>query len=685
MCSRDIERLKARVKELEGELKRQNTLTPLHTSSSSSVSPRAVILDPLEEHHREQRQWGGMWTTGSHLDQPQLSGPSSSSYFLNRLASHMSLVLQLPDVGHRMQPNAASRVFAGPTTSRADGSEEYVTAPEGQTACEHLSRAQEDYFLGLFWQSYHCTMPILNEAEFREHYESLWVAPNPIHGPSRKPSPLVDIILALCMQYGMAFVPQNDTSQAFPAEFDSNDSTIAGRGLYRRCQTLLSGHLENPCILTLQCHIFSAIYLRDASFLNMAHNTLAVAIRTAHTLGFHQEPPDHFPPAQKELRRRLWWAVYSLESKACLALGRPWLAEISQVKCHLPSDDHELALLSGPNFASAFEDITWLSYHVQCVKLTVAARAAHVAFERRCEQVLNASGEETFYGNPQTLETLAAFLSQSLQCIRTWVQNVPDTLKTKRKGGEEPFSTNRSALEVDPFAPLWLQRQRLLLELLYHYLITNLYRPFICFSNESSSSTSLADGNSISCVNHAIASTNIIFQVLSGTDVLNGWHEAYQFQWNATLSIVGFIFANPVCPPTPTARKTLDRAIDVFDMFRHNFCVAASATNVTRDLAAKVDSFINRFRPGSTPSTSSQQISSLPTPTMSRQDAFANDSAGLGVISPLDFGDASFLNQIAFPDGKAFEFPIDSFSGFEWPLMEGNGIHSDLWPPGFDG
>ncbi|KAL9047332.1 MAG: hypothetical protein Q9214_000059 [Letrouitia sp. 1 TL-2023] len=686
-ATKDIERLKARVQELETELRRQSTHTPLRSSPSSSASPLAVILDPLEEQQRDRRQWGGVWTTGSRPDQPQFSGPSSSSYYLHRLASHMSFVLELPDVDHRMQPNAASRFFAGPTTTRADFSEEDMTAPEGQTACENLSRAQEDYFLGLFWQSYHCTMPILNEADFREHYESLWATPGPIRATSRKPSPLVDIILALCMQYGMTFVPRNDASHAFSAGFDSNDSTIAGRGLYRRCQTLLSGHIENPSILTLQCRIFSAIYLRDASFLNMAHNILAVAIRTAHTLGLHQEPPDHLPQAQRELRRRLWWAVYSLESKACMALGRPWLAEISKVKCHLPTDDHELALVSGPSFTSTLEDITWLTYHIQCVKLTVAARAVHVAFEKKCEQVFNTTGKDTFYGNPQSLETLAAFLSQNLQCIRTWVQNVPDTLKTQRKGGGEPFSIDRSEMEVDLIAPIWLQRQRLLLELLYHCLITNLYRPFICFSNESSSSTPLADGNSISCVNHAIVSTNIIFQVLSSTDVLNGWHEAYQFQWNATLSLVGFLFANPVCPPTPTARKTLDRAIDVFDMFRHNFCVAASATNVTRDLAAKVDSFIDRFRAGSTSSsTSSQQISTMPTPTASGQDPFANnDSAGLGVMPQMDFGDVSLLTQSALSDGKAFGFPVDSFSGFEWNLMDGNGIDGDLWPPMVDG
>jgi len=256
----------------------------------------------MENHRGNQRQWQGIYTTGLQSHEIQFSGPSSSLYFVTRLRSHIALSLQLSHRDYHMQPSGASRFLASPTLSRTDTPDAHPISPESLVAFENLSRAQEEHFLGLFWHSYHCTVPILNEIEFKEHYESLWSTPTP---SGRKPSSLVDVTLALCMQYGMTFVPRNDATQLFMASFDSEDSTIAGRAFYRRCQTLLSTKLETPSILTLQCQIFSAIYLRNASFVNMAHNTLALAIRTAHTLGLHQEPPNHCSQAQKELHRRL--------------------------------------------------------------------------------------------------------------------------------------------------------------------------------------------------------------------------------------------------------------------------------------------------------------------------------------------------------------------------------------------
>ena len=630
----------------------------------------------MEEHKGSQRHLEGTWTTSLPGHQTQLYGPFSSFYFLTRLDSHIGLTLQLPHLDSHLQPNAASKFFASPTSPRKDSLENRSIPSDSLMTGEILSWAQEDYFLGLFWQSYHATIPIIDEHEFREHYESLRVMSSPSGRASRKPSPLVDIILALCIQYGMAFVPRNDANRGCKTEVDSNDSSIAGRGFYRRCQTLLSYEAETPSILTLQCHIFSAIYLRDASFLNMAHTSLAVAIRIAHILGLHQEPAEHLPRAEKELRKRLWWTVYALESKACMALGRPWLAQVSQVNCTLPVDDQELALLSGPNFASSSQDITWLSYHVHYVKLVLAARAVQVAFESKCIQVLGANDGKSIYKNPEALETLAGFLSQSLQCIRTWAQNVPDAMKTERRGGGKPFSTDRSALEVDPVAPQWLQRQRLLLELLYHNVVMYLYRPFICFSTPVGSSIPLADGNSISCLNHAIANTSIILQMLTTTDILNGWHEAYQFQWNATLSMIGFMFAYPVCPPTPSARKTINSAIAVFEIFCNNFAVAASATHMTRDLAAKVDFFIDRFR---TSLTSSEQPPVLPLVVSSNLDSIINDSnISPNIVPQLDMEDATTMIQNVVSGTMGMGVPIDSFSGFEWLLSEDDVLTADL-------
>jgi hypothetical protein len=542
---------------------------------------------------------------------------------------------------------------------------------------EPLSRPQQDFFIGLFWQSCHCTTPVINEIEFREHYQSLWPTLSP-HEKYRKPSPLVDIVLAVCMQYGTAFIPRSDTDQLSRSDVDSNDASIAGSWYYRRSQTLLTDELESPTLATLQCHIFTIIYLRNASFVNLAHNTVAAAIRTAHILGLHQEPQEDLPRPQKELHRRLWWTLYILDSEASMELGRPWIVQTPQATCKLPADDQELAQLSGANFSSPIRDVTWLNYHVQCVKLIAAARAVHTAFYDKCAEVISANNGKSLYDDAQSLETCADFLVQCLKPLQTWLQNLPDGLKTVRRGAGERFSTDRSAVEVDLFAPLWLQRQRLMLELQYHDLVMSFYRPFICFSPIPSSCTPLADGNAISCLNHAIAVTNIIHQVLTETDVLSGYYEAYKYQWSATLSMVGFSLAYPVCPPTPSARKAVNAAIAVFNIFGNNFAAAASSANITRDLSAKAEILIDRFRVHL-----AGEQRQLPAPPVMTTAASANSGSSLASVEspPVSSSDETSVVALstmstAIQPSKGMEGAIGEFD-LIWPGT--NGFSVDMW------
>ena len=533
-----------------------------------------------------------------------------------------------------------------------------------------LTGTQEDYFLGLFWQSYHCTYQILDEVEFREHYKSLWAIP----GTSRKPSALVDIILAICMQYGVTFIPRGNASVQPKADVDSNDATIAGRGFYRRCQTLLACELESPSITTLQCQMFSLVYLCNASFQNMAHSTLALAIRTAQILGLHLEPPQDMPRTQRELRKRLWWTLYAVESKTCMKLGRPYSAQISQITCNLPADDHELALQSGSNFTSFGDNVSWLSYTLQTTKLILAARAVYDTFYDKCADVLGSNNVKSLYDDAQSLETCADFLQSSISCLRVWLQDVPDALKTKRKhagehGSGQPFSTDRSALDVEVFAPLWLQRQRLLLELLYHNLSMNLYRPFITFSPASSSPTPLAERNAVLCNKHAMTVTQIMHQILTETDILNGWHEPFQWQWNAALSLIGFTLAYPTGPCTANAREAISSAIEVFEKLGNNFAVATSAANVTRDLTAKADLLLNRFGTATVDPSLSGNVDAL--------QAYSNHTSNEHLV-PQEEGGTSAIDQNMLAGSMGLAFTVDSFNSFE-PLWTGDNDLFDTW------
>lgn len=680
MDSSEIERLKKQIKELEQKLRHQSDASSLPNALGSSTTTDQARSKSWDVRIGNLKPVEGAWSTGSSTYQRQLYGQSSTFFFVSRLCSFIGTALQQPLADLQMDPNAACKVFASPNSPRPN---DHADAGANM---EYLSRAQEDYFLGLFWQTYHCILPILDEVEFRKHYETLWSTTS-FNCSVRKPSPLVDIILALCMQYGMAFVPRPSADQASRAHIDINDSSIAGRSFYHRCQTLLMLEGETQSLTTLQCYIYSAVYLRNASFVNTAYTTMAVAIRVAHNLGLHQNPAKDLPQAQRELRLRLWMVVYMMECKACESLGRPWqMAQISQMTCSLPADSESAAQLSGSNFVSHEEGITWLSYHVQCAKLHIVIHAVFAAFDRKVAEVSHGKSEKYFFEDAEAQENLAQFLLHEMRAVQEWVQNVPKALMTARNGNGKPFSTDRSCLEVDLSAPVWLQRQRLLLELLYHNLVMTLYRPFIRFPTSSAPSTPMADGHAISCVNHAVSTTNIIHQVLLGNDILNGCHEAYQHQWKAALSLVGFSFAYPICSAAPSARKAMNTVKDVLDIFGNNFATAASAFNVMQELTMKVDLFIDRFRtriaPSPQPSATFQPNtgSYRPFKPYSGAGDRENRSLILGSGMQSTFAKTPALDQ-GTPSTTGLNFSMDFLGGSEAMWSEGNGFfNSEVWP-----
>ncbi|PWY71111.1 hypothetical protein BO94DRAFT_628178 [Aspergillus sclerotioniger CBS 115572] len=189
-----------------------------------------------------------------------------------------------------LQSNSASRTFTSPTSPQRSPDEEHEENEErfadNPESGNYLTSMQEDYLLGLFWQSYHPTYRIIDEAEFREHYRSL---------------------------------------------VGVNDASIAGRWYYRRSQALLTSELESPSITTLQCHIFCVVYLCNASFQNMAHTTLALAYtvesKTCMKLGRSWSAPDliatcQLPAHDHELARLSGSTIASYDNVTWLTYSR---------------------------------------------------------------------------------------------------------------------------------------------------------------------------------------------------------------------------------------------------------------------------------------------------------------------------------------------------------------------------
>jgi hypothetical protein len=325
----------------------------------------------------------------------------------------------------------------------------------------------------------------------------------------------------------------------------------------------------------------------------------------------------------------VWWSIYVLDTRMGINLGRPFILHQFDVKCSLPSDDHEVAALSGSSFSPLSCEVTWLSWTIYYIKLVVAARSIYTAFYGSYADL---SDDE----NPQVREASAAFLVEQMRSLDSWAKGLPEALRTRRKGGGNPLSTDRRPLDMEQFAPSWVQHQRLTLELLYHNLCVTLWRPYVLYELVYASATSeygstIAELCANNCANHAMALTHIMRQVLTTTDILAGWYEAFQWQWNCAITLVGFALTRVGEPLGREARNTIVTAIEVLEIFGKSFAAGVSAANVLRKLRATVDHVTALFERGRAEKTEAHSLASV----MMLQ-------TGQGNESPCEYSSAPF-------------------------------------------
>ncbi|KAJ4003464.1 hypothetical protein NW752_012080 [Fusarium irregulare] len=580
----EIDSLRRRVKELEAQLAQahSNRKSPAeHVQEPTPPSGSPSFQQSAVQETTKIKPWDGVYLRPARSPHSAWFGPSSLYFFTHRLSTFLStqaehmLIHLASNLELREQPNIAqdsSRLLA-PLTGKHD-------------EAFYLTPIQEEYFLSLYWETYHTSLyAIVDEASFKSHVQSLYIDVPP--GLPRKQSALVDIIIAMCMQYHVSSRPTGEKTNIV----EDNDATLAGRWYYRRAQTLLACEVESPSLSTLQCHLLCGVYVCVGSFHNMADSICSLAVRTAYMLGLHLDPPSNLPSREQELRRRLWWSVFELDTKVGIKVGRPFLVRTTHAMPRIPSDSLSAAMESGSTFAPIGGDATWLSLNLQRYKLYQVARDLNLSF---FSQEVKVKDGQSIYDDCRTMDDLAISWGPKAVTLLDWTRQVPQALMNKRKDGI-PFSCDGSALELEQYAPLWLQRQRVCLELEYNHLSISLLRPFISFSVQHGSSTIEMAAK---CAQHAMELTNITHQVLTTTSIITGWHEAFQWQWSAAMTLVGFAVGNTQHPLAAKTRQSIGLAVTVLDLFAPSFDAAAKAAIIVRTLHTNIEAVMSQFGEG---------------------------------------------------------------------------------------
>lgn len=112
-----------------------------------------------------------------------------------------------------------------------------------------------------------------------------------------------------------------------------------GKIFYSHAKTLVPDIIDRPNLVTVQAIYLLGVYLMPASAISSSYVYLGLALRTALTINLHMDNSGDatLSSTEKEVRRRLWWSVYSLERTTTLKLNRPRSISAEIISAPIPS------------------------------------------------------------------------------------------------------------------------------------------------------------------------------------------------------------------------------------------------------------------------------------------------------------------------------------------------------------
>ncbi|KAL4932592.1 Zn(II)2Cys6 transcription factor [Aspergillus undulatus] len=110
-----------------------------------------------------------------------------------------------------------------------------------------------------------------------------------------------------------------------------------GRIFYNQAKQLIPDLIDLPTLRSVQAPYVLGVYLLPASAIDSAYVYLGLAIRKALAMNLHLNGDDRdLSPRDIEIRRRLWWAIYSLDRSSTAKLGRPRSVHPNIITVSLP-------------------------------------------------------------------------------------------------------------------------------------------------------------------------------------------------------------------------------------------------------------------------------------------------------------------------------------------------------------
>lgn len=426
-----------------------------------------------------------------------------------------------------------------------------------------LSPAQIDRLFSIFLRRLHPQIPIINQEDLQ-------------HSNSRPEcAALRDAVTAYTMQFVFHSGLHSRLLGLQWKQFDTGNrrSRVVGMPYFQRCLASCTQYtmFSNPSVMTLKCYCIMTMYLLDTGQHHASYNIIGLAVRMAQSLDLDETP---LPGLEESEHSAIWWTLVHLDFRGSRYQGKPVTTRYA-----IPKDFLKYSL------STDLPEQNISPYYTYSLRLTCAALA-----------VLDSVAHGMAREKDHDTETRARVLSENIQLIHQWKEAVQKeqsfkNLHLNALSPSLPGDIDSPGVEEDDYMthlPIDIQLNTLL-ELQYHDTIISLHRSFIEFPSTpfGLDKSHHAKSHVVTAAQHAVTAIRIIHSRMCQHDVFYGSSELYQYQWNAVLTLIGFMLAYPSCA-RQAALKHVKLALEAFEFGGRQSDAAARAASHTRFLRDKV-------------------------------------------------------------------------------------------------
>ncbi|EJD01089.1 uncharacterized protein FOMMEDRAFT_88846 [Fomitiporia mediterranea MF3/22] len=521
------------------------------SEQSSSPLPKSPSVSSSKEDDEVSEAFGQL-TLDEHGHLRWIGGSSTMSLvqsFRALTSSPLHRVSPMEDDPHSPGPSANKLYFPASVFFGK------VHALPGPEEVEYPDRDLADKLIEAYFHRLHFLLPVVDKTTFLHAYNNLMDLKHDTN-IVRAQTPFIALVFAV---FACASRIVDDPRL--------NGKEDGGLGMVFYERALILHYISHPLIQIahVQCIVLLSSFLCSVNCLPQAWLLVGQAVRMSQDLGLHRYSRHvSMTPLEKQVRRKVFWSVYSLDRMLAMALGRPLGIEDSDCDAEYPFefDDEDLPeFFSGANIQRTQPSLM-MGFVALCELYRIAGRV--------CRQIYGIDSFREHLEPEKVQELVEQAMSLDAELL-DWCNKLPATFK----------SSPTTEAQVTMGAVLCSH---------YYSILTTLHRNFLPLSQSQftgMTSSLKAVHTARSCIRLAPSVKNV---------VPSSHHLAFFIQHLFSSAVIILLYAMhiPDKEAAPAAMAEAESCIGVVSAWEGTWPGARKCKELLSDLANTARDAINK-------------------------------------------------------------------------------------------